>query len=89
MPSLQPQQVKEINSIIEEIEKAIKPKHEIGAQSKAILKALLKAQNIKKSPLFFATKREYSDQIVAHFVQSRKLVRNKFHSNGQDCIFLL
>ena len=43
MAALQPHQVKEINELIEKIEKAVKPKHEIGAQSKPVLKGLLVA----------------------------------------------
>ena len=89
MAVTQPHQIKELNEIIEQIEKVLKPKQEIGAQSKPILTNLLKGQKSKKKPVFFKTKREYADQIVAHFVTEKKLVRNKFHTNGGDYIFLL
>lgn len=89
MAALQPHQVKEINELIEKIEKAIKPKHEIGAQSKPILKSLLVTNKIKKPPLFFKSKREYSDQVISYFVNEKKLKQNKFHRNGQEFIFLL
>jgi hypothetical protein len=89
MPLFQPQQIKEINEVIEEIEKALKPKHEIGSQSKVILTNLLKTQKGKNKPVFFKTKREYSDQIISHFVNEKKLVKNKFHSNGAEYIYLV
>lgn len=89
MAALQPHQVKEINELIEKIEKAVKPKHEIGAQSKLILNNLLASQKIKKRPVFFKSKREYSDQIISYFVNEKKLKQNKFHINGQEFIFLL
>jgi hypothetical protein len=89
MAVFQPQQIKEINEVIEEIEKALKPKHEIGSQSKVILSNLLKAQKGKKKPIFFKTKREYADQIISHFVNEKKLTRNKFHSNGGEYIYLV
>lgn len=89
MAALQPHQVKEINELIEKIEKAVKPKHEIGAQSKPVLKSLLVANKIKKTPLFFKTRREYSDPIISYFVSEKNLKQNKFHRNGQEFIFLL
>lgn len=89
MAALQPHQVKEINELIEKIEKAVKPKHEIGAQSKPVLKGLLVANKIKKTPLFFKTRREYSDPIISYFVSEKNLKQNKFHRNGQEFIFLL
>ena len=89
MAALQPHQVKEINELIEKIEKAVKPKHEIGAQSKPVLKGLLVASKVKKTPLFFKTRREYSDPIISYFVSEKNLKQNKFHRNGQEFIFLL
>ena len=86
---LQPHQVKEVNEIIEKIEKALKPKHEIGSQSKPVLRGLLASNKIKKEPLFFKSRREYSDAIISHFVNEKKLKQNKFHRNGQEFIFLL
>lgn len=84
-----PQQVKEINALIEKIEKVIKPNMEIGAQSPTILASALTASKINKKPKHFACKREYSDKIVSHFVSEKKLQRSKFHMNSQASIFLL
>lgn len=86
---LQPQQVKEINAIIEKIEAAIKPNHEIGAQSKTILNGLLASNKIKSSSIYFKCKREYSEQIVSYFVTEKKLKKNRFHTGAQEFIFLL
>lgn len=84
-----PQQVKEINALIEQIDKALKPGMEIGAQSKTILPSLLTANKIDKKARFFSCKREYSDTVVNHFVTEKKLSKSKFHRNAQDSIFLL
>lgn len=84
-----PQQVKEINVLIEQIDKALKPGMEIGAQSKTILPSLLTANKIDKKARFFSCKREYSDTVVNHFVTEKKLTKSKFHRNAQDSIFLL
>ena len=89
MANLQPHQVTEVNAIIEKIEKAVKPKHEIGAQSKVILTNILSANKIKKTPVFFKVRREYTDAIITYFVNEKKLTQNKFHSSGQEFIFLL
>ena len=87
--ALQPQQVKEINLVIEKIEKAFKPEHELGAQSKAILKNLLTGSKIDRTPLFFKCRREHSEQIVSYFVNEKKLKKSRFHSNAQEFIFLI
>lgn len=87
--ALQPQQVKEINLVIEKIEKAFKPEHEIGAQSKAILKNLLTGSKIDRSPLYFKCRREHSEQIVSYFVSEKKLKKSRFHSNAQEFVFLI
>jgi hypothetical protein len=89
MANLQPHQVKEVNEIIEKIEKAIKPKHEIGSQNKAILANILSANKIQKTPVFFKVRREYTEAIISYFVNEKNLKQNKFHSNGQEFIFLL
>ncbi len=89
MPAIHPHQIKELNEIIEQIEKELKPKQEIGAQSKPVLTSLLKAQKSDKKPIFFKTKREYTDQIISHFVNEKKLTKNKFHVSGSEFIFLL
>lgn len=89
MAILSAQQIKEINEVIVEIDKSIKPKCEIGAHDKPALTALLKAQNLKKEVIFFKCKREYSDTIVAHFVKEKSVVKNRFHKNNQAYIFIL
>ena len=87
--ALQPQQVKEINLVIEKIEKVLKPEHQIGAQSKTILKNLLAGSKIDRSPSYFKCRREHSEQIVTYFVNEKKLKKSRFHSNAQEFIFLL
>jgi hypothetical protein len=89
MANLQPHQVKEVNEIIDKIEKVLEPKHEIGAQSKVILTGILAANKIKKTPLFFKVRREYTDAIISYFVNEKNLKQNKYHTNGQEFIFLL
>lgn len=89
MPSLSPKQIEEVNQLIEEIEKAIKPKCEIGAQSKVILTGLLTANKIKKKAKYFPCKREYSDTVVNYFVTEKNVTKSKFHANGRDFIFIL
>jgi len=86
---LAPQQVTEVNEIIAEIEKVIKPKSEIGAREKASLTSLLNASKIEKKPVFFKVKREYSDIIVGHFVKEKGLAKSRFHMNNQALIFVL
>jgi hypothetical protein len=86
---LSPQQVTEVNTLIAEIEKVVKPKSEIGAREKAILAGLLKTSKIEKKPVFFKCKREYSDTIVTHFVKEKGLTKSRFHMNGQSFVFVL
>jgi len=86
---LAPHQVDEVNEVIAKIQKAIKPKVEIGAQNRVILKSQLAVNKIKKKVMFFKTKREYSDEIVNYFVNEKKLTRNRFHMNSQEDIYLL
>ena len=89
MLKLAPHQVEEVNEIIAKIQKAIKPKCEIGAQNRTILKSQLAVNKIKKKTVFFKVKREYSDEIVNYFVNEKKVTRNKFHMNSRDEIYLL
>jgi ATP/maltotriose-dependent transcriptional regulator MalT len=89
MAILNAQQIKEVNEVIAEIEKAIKPKCEIGAHDKPALTALLKAQNLKKDVAYFKCKREYSETIVMHFVKEKSVIKNRFHKNSQAHIFIL
>ena len=89
MPVLSAHQITEVNAIIAEIEKSIKPKCEIGARDKVILSALLKANMVTKVPQYFKCKREYSDTIVSFFVKEKGVTRNRFHMNGQTSVFVL
>lgn len=81
-------EIREINEIIAEVAKVIKPKSEIGARSKATLTALLASAKAKK-PAYFKCKREYSDAIVSHFVKEKGVVKSRFSMNAQDTIFVL
>jgi len=89
MAILNTQQIKEVNQVIAEIEKAIKPTCEIGAHDRPALNALLKAQNLKKEVIFFACKRELSETIVMHFVKEKGITKNRFHKNNQAYIFVV
>jgi hypothetical protein len=84
-----PQQIKEINDLIAEIAKVIKPKSEIGAQDKAVVASLLKTQIPTKKATYFKCKRELSDAVVTHFVKEKGLTKNKFHKNSQPFIFIV
>jgi hypothetical protein len=83
------QQIKEINTLVEEISKSIKPKCEIGAHDKPSLNALLKAQKITREVTYFKCKPEFSDTLVTHFVKEKGVTKNRFHRNNQSYIFIL
>lgn len=83
------QQVNEINDLIAEIAKVIKPKSEIGAQSKATVAALLKTQTPAKKATYFKCKPELSDAVVNHFVKEKGIAKSKFHKNSQPHIFIV
>jgi hypothetical protein len=87
--TLKPQQITEVNEIIEKIEKEVKAKCEIGAQSKTILRSLLAANKVKKKAKFFDVKREYSDTIVNYFVTEKGITKNKFSMNSKETVYLL
>ena len=89
MPTFSAPQITEINEIISRIEKAMTPKAEIGACDKATLNSLLKTIKVNGKPAFFACKREYSEIIINHFVKEKGLVKNRFHRNNQQEVFLL
>lgn len=89
MAVLNAQQIKEINELIVEIDKAVKPACEIGAHDRSSLTPLLKTQNLKKEVVYFKCKREYSDTIVAHFIKEKGAIKNRFHKNNQSSIFIL
>lgn len=83
------QQIKEINDLIAEVSKAIKPKCEIGAHDKASLAALLKTQTPAKEAVYFKCKREISEAIVTHFVKEKGVAKSRFHKNNQAYIFIV
>ena len=89
MAKLTQDQVKEINAIIADIEKAIKPDSEIGARDRSILPGLLAAAKVEQKPKFFNCRREHSNDIVNHFVKEKSLKKNKFHMAAQSAIFIL
>ena len=82
-------QIKEINDLITEIAKVLKPESEIGAQNKTVVSALLKAQIPAKKATYFKCKRELSEAIVTHFVKEKSVAKNKFHKNNQEYIFIV
>lgn len=89
MATLNPQQITEVNEIIEKIQKAVKPNCEIGSQNKTILRSLLVTNKVKKKAKVFDVKREYSDTIVNYFVTEKKLTKSRFSMNNQEAVFLL
>ena len=89
MAKLAPHQVDEVNDIIAKIQKAMKPKAEIGAQNRVVLKSQLAVNKIKKKVVFFKAKREFSDDIVNYFVNEKKVARNRFHINSGEDIYIV
>ena len=94
MPKFNEHQVKEINTIIASINSALEKlknkKCEIGSRDRSTLQKLLAANKIKPSSItFFKCKREYSETIVSHFINEKKLSKSKFTVNAQEYIFLL
>lgn len=89
MAVLSAQQITEVNTLIAEIQKSIKPKCEIGAHDKVILNGLLKANKVKGKPQFYKCKRELSDAIVSYFVKEKGVIKNRFHMNHQPYIFII
>jgi hypothetical protein len=89
MAALTAPQITEVNAIIAEIEKVIKPKNEIGARDKVTLSSLLKSGQAKKVPQFFKCRREYSDAIVTFFVKEKGIAKSRFHMKNQEAVFIL
>jgi len=89
MATLKPQQITEVNEIIEKIQKEVKPKCEIGSQSRTILRSQLAVNKIKKKVKFFDVKREYADTIVNYFVNEKGVAKSRFSMNSQESVFLL
>ena len=86
---LNQKQIEEINVIIKDIEKEVKPGMEIGARDRATLAGLLSANKVDKKPKYYACNREYSESIVKHFIKEKGLTRNKFSMNAQAFVYLL
>jgi hypothetical protein len=82
-------EVREINEIIAEISKVIKPKSEIGARNRATLSGLLASSKTTKKPQYFKCKREYSEAIVSHFTKEKGVIKSKFTTSAQDTIFVI
>jgi hypothetical protein len=89
MANFNAHQIEEINNLIEEIAKAIKPKSEIGAHDKPAITMLLKTHEPKKKATYFKCKREYSETIVLHFIKEKEVAKSRFHKNNQTSIFIL
>jgi hypothetical protein len=89
MSKFNAKEIGEINDIIAEIDKVIKPKSEIGARDKATVLTLLASAKVTKKPIFFKTRKEYSDAIVGHFVKEKSISRNRYHMSTQGHIFIL
>lgn len=82
-------EVREINLIIGEISKRIKPDSQIGARNRTVLAGLLVSSKTSKKPVYVKCKREYSDAIVDHFVKEKGVAKSRFSSSAQDTIFVL
>lgn len=82
-------EIREINEIIAEITKVIKPKSEIGARSKATLTAIMASAKPAKKPHYFKCKREYCDAIINFFTKEKGVAKSKFSMNTQDTIFVI
>lgn len=89
MQKFNAKEVGEINAIIADIEKVIKPKSEIGARDKVTVTSLLNAAKVTKKPVFFKCRKEYSDAIVGHFVKEKNIARNKFHMSSQGHVYVI
>ena len=89
MSKFNAKEVGEINAIIADIEKVIKPKSEVGARDKATVTSLLTAAKVTKKPVFFKCRKEYSDAIVGHFVKEKEIARNKFHMSAQGHVYVI
>jgi hypothetical protein len=89
MSKFNAKEVNEINEIIAEVAKVVKPKSEIGARDKVTLNGLLATNKIEKNPTFFKCRKEYSEAIVNHFVREKKTARNKFHMAAQGYVYVI
>lgn len=93
MPKFNEKEVKEINAIIADIQKAIdKVKSKnclIGARDKTTVQGLLKRDGRDKVKMSgFKCPRSFSEAIVQHFV-GKGLQKDKFSMNAQEHVYLL
>jgi hypothetical protein len=93
MPKFNEKEVKEINVIIADIQKAmdkIKSKSVlIGARDKTIIQSLLKRDSRAEAKMTgFKCPRNFSEAIVQHFI-AKGLQRDKFSMNAQEYVYLL
>jgi|GEM_PF-633031 len=84
-----PQEVKEMNEVISQIQKVLQPDAEIGIQDKTTLNHLLHTNRIDKKVKFFPCKRHLSEKVVKHFVHVKGVLRNKFSSNMKEFIYVI
>lgn len=94
MAKLNEKEVREINALIEKIDKALgelkKSKPEIGARDRGTLQSLLRSSKIEPTKIsFFPCRREHSSTIVSHFVTEKNIPKSKFSLNAQEYIFIL
>jgi hypothetical protein len=93
MPKFNEKEVKEINDVIAEIQKAIdKAKSKkclIGARDKATVKSLLKSDGRTEANVsFFKCSRPHAEAILQHFI-GKGLQKDKFSMNVQEYIYLI
>jgi hypothetical protein len=84
-----PHEVREMNSVIADIQKALQPNAEIGIQDRATLGRLLEANGVERKVKFFPCKRHLADKVLKHFVKEKGIVQNKFSSNMKEFIYII
>jgi hypothetical protein len=94
MAKFNEKEVKEINTVISEIQKAIDAMKsancKIGAGDKVTVLALLKANSIPSSTIkFFKCKREHSGSIVSHFLVDKGIKRSRFSMNLKPYVYII
>lgn len=93
MPRFNEKEVKEINAIIADIQKAVDKlktkKCLIGARDRTTIQLLLKSDGREDVKITtFRCQRPYSEAILQYFID-KGLERDKFSMNLQQCIYLL
>lgn len=94
MAKFNEKEVKEINAIISDIQKAIdtmkSPNCRIGAGDKVTVLALLKANSIPTTTAkFFKCKTQHSGTIVSHFVVDKGIKRSRFSMNLKQYVYIV